>query len=109
MLFSNSICKLLRDIFIDTVKINVTQSAKFPGLHIDNKLSWNLHVDYLGNIVSRNLGLINRLKVFLPTNILLTLQNTLSLSYINYGILAWGNSSHSSIIRLLQLQKKLYV
>ena len=106
MLFSNSANTLQRDILIDGTKINISKSTKFLGLYIDNKLSWKIHVDYVSKIVSRNIGVINKLKIFLPKNTLLSLYNTLILSYINYGILAWGNCSQESMNRLLLLQKR---
>ena len=58
------------------------------------------------SIIARNVGVINRLKFDLPQSVLFTLYSTLVLSYINYGILAWGNASVTFINRLLVLQKK---
>ena len=48
---------------------------------------------------------MNRLKFFLPKRTLLTLYNTLVLSYLNYAILTWGTST-SQCNKLLLLQKK---
>ena len=90
MLFSNNHTVLPIDICIDNMVINLTNSVKFLGLYIDNKLSWKYHIDYLCKIISRNMGIINQLKAFFPHHILFSLYNTLILSYINYGILAWG-------------------
>ena len=48
---------------------------------------------------------INRIKHFFPSSVLISLYNTLILSYLNYGILAWGNCSISNLHKLLILQK----
>ena len=106
MLFSNKHTVLPIDICIDNMVINSTNSVKYLGLYIDNKLSWKYHIDYLCKIISRNMGIINKLKAFFPHHILFSLYNTLILSYINYGILAWGSAAATTINRLLILQKR---
>ena len=56
--------------------------------------------------ISKNVGVMHRLKLVLPTNILLTLYNSLILPYLNYAILNWGSSTASQCNKLLLLQKK---
>ena len=48
---------------------------------------------------------MNRLKIYLPNSILLTLYNSLVLPYLNYSILTWGSSSKCN--KLLILQKRV--
>ena len=76
------------------------------GLFIDAKLSWNDHVNYLCKLISRNIGIINKLKYVCPSTILYNIYNALILPYISYGILAWGNTSTCLLNRILVLQKK---
>ena len=106
--FSNIHDVLPKDILINNDVVSQTTSVKFLGLHIDNKLSWrtHIHVDYLCKIISRNIGIINRLKLYLPQHILFSVYTTLISSYINYGILAWGNAAQTILNRLFLLQKK---
>ena len=54
---------------------------------IDDKLNWKLHINYLSNLLSMNVGMINKLKCLLPIRIL---YSTLILPYLNYGVVAWG-------------------
>ena len=56
--------------------------------------------------MSRNIGIINKLKHFVPKRILLSLYYTLVMPYLNYGILAWGNSCKTYLNKLLKLQKR---
>ena len=65
------------------------------------------YTTYLCKLLSRNIGIINIFKLTFPSNILLDLYCTLILPYLNYGILAWGNSSRSQMDRLLLLQKRI--
>ena len=70
------------------------------------KITWKSHIDCICKIIARNIGFINRMKHFFPGPVLDSLYNTLVVSYINYGILAWGGSSSKNFNRLLLLQKR---
>ena len=80
-----------------------------PGhrLNIDNKLSWKKHITHLCKLLSKNVGIINKLKSSFPSNILLNIHSTLILPYLNYGILAWGNSARNQLDKLLITQKRV--
>ena len=50
---------------IDKETISETKSTKFLRVHIDNKLNWRMHVDYVSGKVSRGIGILIRArKVF---------------------------------------------
>ena len=85
--------------------LNQTKSCKFLGINIDENLSWKKHIDVLTTRISTNVGIMNRLKYFLPQKILLTLYNAFILSYLNYAILSWGHGK-ALCNKLLLLQKK---
>ena len=110
MLFSNSVISLPSDIVFVNLSINQTNCIKLLGLFIDAKLSWNDHVNYLYKLISRNIGIINKLKYFVPSKILYNI-NALIIPYISYGILAWGNTSTCLLtlsIPLCQIGSKLH-
>ena len=67
--------------------------------------TWKDHIDAISKTMSRNIGMINKLKHFVPKRILLSF-NTLVMPYLNYGILAWGNSCKTYLNKLLKLQKR---
>ena len=87
--------------------ISLVDSFKFLGLTIDNKLSWKEHNLHLSKTLSRNVGIITKLKMSFPKYILKTLYSTLILPYLNYGVLAWGNSYNYQLDKLLILQKRV--
>ena len=107
MLFSNSLNNIPGDIMFDNTLINKESQIKFLGVILDDKLSWKSHTINICKIISRNIGIINKLKWFLPQTVLLTLYSTLVLPYLNYGILAWGNSMATQLQKILLLQKKV--
>ena len=106
MLFSNKINSLPDNLIFDNTVLENVSVTKFLGVTIDNKLSWKPHIDNICKTISRNIGIINKLKFFLPSRTLLTLYHTLILPYINYGILAWGCAIQTQLHRILLLQKK---
>ena len=107
MIFSNSISALSGNVTLNNIKIDIVESTKFLGLIIDNKLLWKQHTTNFCKSLSRNVGVINKIKCCFPSNILLNLYNTLILPYLNYGILAWGNSSRMYLDRILVIQKRI--
>ena len=74
----------------------------FLGLTIDQHLTWNGHVQKKSNKISRSLGIMVKLKRFLPQNILKILYNSLILPHPQYCILSWGFKSGT----ILKLQKR---
>ena len=106
MLFSNSLNRLPNYVMMNGVHSSQVESTKFLGLYIDNDLSWKTHVNHLCKLLSRNTGIINKLKLFLTTKVLLTIYTSLISPYLNYGILAWGNCNKVLLDKLLIIQKR---
>ena len=106
MLFSNSINSLPGEVSFNGVQIKKVSSTKFLGLYIDDKLTWKYHIDHLCKLVSRNVGVIHKLKCVFPEEILVILYSSLILPYLNYGILAWGNTFKTQLERLFLVQKR---
>ena len=79
--------------------------TKFLGVIIDENLTWKNHIDGVTKTISRNIGVINNLKYFVPERVLHTLYCTLVLSYVNYNILVWGSTCCSYMDKILKLQK----
>ena len=106
MLFSNSLETLPGDIIFGNTPLEQVSSIKFLGVCVDNKLSWKNHINNICKTISRNIGIMNKLKHYLPSSALLTLYSSLISPYLNYGILAWGNTHQTLLDKLLLLQKK---
>ena len=95
------------DIQIDTVKIEQVFSVKFLGVVIDERLSWRDHISSLSKIISKNIGIINKVKYILSTDVLMTLYNALVLSHLSYNCLVWGWASTSALDHISKLQKRI--
>ena len=86
---------------IENNRIEFVDEFNYLGIIFDTHLSWKPHTNYIAQKITRTNGLMNRLKNFLPQNILLLLYNSLVLPYLNYGILVWGIYAE----RLTKIQK----
>ena len=78
--------------------------TKFLSLIVDNTLSWKPHVDHLINKLSTVSYVIRSVKPFVNTNAIIMIYHFLFHAVMTYGIIFWGNSSHS--IQVFRIQKK---
>ena len=80
--------------------------TKFLGIIIEEHLNWATHINHLCNIIARNVGIIQKLRYFIPAYILKFLYHSLILSYLQYCTLLWANSYYSHLHKLSSLQQK---
>ena len=97
-----NVSNIIPNIVIGSEPIERVAEFNFLGLTIDENLDWNPHLQKISNKVSRTLGVMCRLKNYLPVHILRLLYNSLVLPYLQYGILTWG----FKIGRIEKLQKR---
>ena len=84
-----------------------TNCSKFLGIHIDDKLKWNIHIDKIKSHISSSLFAINKIKHFAPKRIMKTLYYSMVFPYLIYGITLWGATYKSSVNKLTVMQKKV--
>jgi hypothetical protein len=87
---------------IDGLSIEFVNHFNYLGIDLDCHLSWKIHTDKISKKISKTIGIMTRLKHFLPDYIMLTLYNSLISPYLNYGLLVWGTCCQ----RVIKLQKK---
>ena len=90
-----------------TLKINekiieFVPNFNFLGMNFNENFPWKPHIDNICNKISRSIGILNKLKHYIPFHIRINIYNSLILPYINYGILLWGNNHE----KVTKLQKK---
>ena len=90
---------------IDETRIERFQSFNLLGVTLQEHLSWNSHIKHISIKCSKIIGILNKLKHFLPLNMKVTLYNSLMLPYINYGLMIWGFKCN----RIIKLQKKAII
>ena len=86
--------------------IKVVSSSKYLGVFIDDKLNFQEHIYHLEKKVSRSVGILRKLKNYLPTHALFKLYYTLMHSHLLYGLIVWGNTYPTFLSKLNTLQNK---
>ena len=71
---------------------------------IDESLSWKHHTSFVCSRISRNTGIISKLRYYLSIKQLRQINYNLIYPYISYSILAWG-SVYKTHIRKIQVKQ----
>ena len=90
---------------LDGTNLQKVSSIKFLGVNIDENLTWKNHIDGISKTIARNVGVLNKLKCYIPKRVLHSLYCTLILPYVNNSIIIWGNTYHSYMDKIFKLQK----
>jgi hypothetical protein len=83
-----------------------TKSFKFVGIHLDEFLTWEHHINHVINKISSSNFALNQIKKIIPMNIRKTVYNSLVKPHLEYSIIAWGNSNYDGINRLKTKHKQ---
>ena len=94
------------NISIGNTQLNPVSSQKLLGVHIDETLSWNQHIDYLCSIISSRISLLRNLSYFVPENVQKMFYQSYVLPLIDYGSSSWGSTTKLNIERINKLQKR---
>jgi len=90
------------ELYLGHDKIENVNSFNFLGIHVDEFLSWKVHIDVLSTKLSRTIGIMARMKNMLPCYVLRIIYFSLFASHLTYGILLWGYAND----KISKLQKR---
>ena len=83
------------------------ECGKLLGLHIDSKLSWTKHVDYIVQKLRSGIGALKLVKNFVEIKHKLLIYHALICSHLHYGATLWGTMLSKKNLKTLQvLQNK---
>jgi len=85
---------------------NLNKETKFLGLHLDNTLNWNIHVQKLCKKISSGIFVLRRLAPFCNKQTLKSVYYAMIHSHISYGIEVYGGTSAVNLNKILRLQKE---
>ena len=75
---------------------------KHLGIVLDSKLNFNAHVDQKIKKCNRVIGLIRRLSVALPQNVLLTIYNSFVRPHLDYGDILYDKPNNENFQNKLE-------
>lgn len=79
---------------------------KYLGIQLDPILSWINHIKVVEKRVSSYLGILWRVRLFVPRKILLKYYFAYIHSQLNYLISVWGRTASSHLVKLQTLQNR---
>ena len=85
--------------------VSIEKSVKLLGIHLDNRLNFNLHINTICKSASSQLNALVQLKKFLSYEQKKVLVNSFILSNLDYCPLVWFISSAKSVKKVENLQK----
>ena len=82
------------------------QSIKYLGVLIDSSLSWKYQISNINKKISRSIGIMYKLRPFLPLMVMKNVYYSLIYSHIIYAIEVWGAAFKTELNKVLILQKR---
>jgi len=71
---------------INCVPLENKNYVKYLGILLDSNLTWKPHIDLISDKISKIIGLISKLRHFVPTATLIAIYKSLIQPYLSYGI-----------------------
>ena len=86
--------------------IEQVQSIKFLGVIINDRLSWNDHVNYIRTKISKGVGIIYKARRLLNQSACLSLYYAFVHPYMSYCVEVWGSTYACTLSPIVTLQKR---
>lgn len=93
-------------LFIDQVRVKEVKCIRYLGVFIDSHLTWKSHIQHVVMKIKRSIGILCKIRHFVPLSILKQLYYTLIYPHLTYAVITWGNTYPSTLTPLITLQKK---
>ena len=75
--------------------LDCKECVKYLGVLIDCIFSWKNHIESIALKISKTIGLLSKLRYFVPHHTLVNIYNSLITPYLRYGLTVWGQASKS--------------
>ena len=95
------------EIKIDDIIISRSRVTNYLGLHIDENLNWNYHINQLCQRLTQFFGVFKRVKDQVTHKLVRQLYFAFIYSRISYGIQVYGGCSDSNMNNIQTIQSKL--
>ena len=92
---------------INNTAINEKEYIKYLGVLVDSSLNWKHHISTLAKKILRAIGIMYKLRPFLPLNVMKNVYYSLTYSEIIYAIEVWGSAVNSEILILQKMVMRL--
>ena len=80
------------EIKINGESLKEVDSAKYLGVYMDNKLSWNVHTNNIKLRLSKGISMLAKIRHYVPESVRRSLYFTFINSHTGYNLLNWGTA-----------------
>ena len=104
------------NIRITACNIEQKSQIKCLGVFINEHLKWDAQLQHINNKITKNIGILFKLRHYVPISTLKQLYYTLIYPYLTYGLMSWGTAyqtklnkiklSHNNCIRCIFFANK---
>ena len=94
------------NVFLNNIFIPQCMNIKYLGLTIDMNLNFDFHISNIAYKISRTVGIISKIRHYLPETALLKIYYALINSHLLYGLIIWGSTFPTYLQKLITLQNK---
>ena len=103
---ANKIMEEPPNIAIRGEQIEISETEKLLGVHIDNSLSWSSHIESTLKKCNSLLFLLNRIKQYLNVSTRKLFYNAYILPHLDYCCSIWGNANSELMSAVIKFQKR---
>lgn len=106
ILISNIDLNYVIDIVFNNVNIDFVDSHRHLGVYIDSECKWGRHIDHISKTVTKQLGVLRKLKFILSRQTLSKIYRTFILPILEYCCELWDGCTvaEAEILEKLQLE-----
>ena len=97
--------KLSGKLEIAGIEIGEVDEATFVGITIDKHLSWEYHIREVNSCIRKRVGILFRLRHYIPKHALILLYKAFIEPHLTYGIEVWGSTYKSNLNCIFLTQK----
>ena len=90
-------------ILVNNKSIEQKDYVKYFCVFIDSHLKFKKHIHQLSKKISRSIGILAKLRLFVSQDILIQLYYSLFNSFLTYGLIIWGNTYEATLHPIIVL------
>ena len=107
LLFNRTAKKCDFNVMVNGFVIEQSESVKYLGVVLDDKLNWRAHLKSLKSKLSRSCFVMSKLRYYLDTDTLKMVYYSLFYPHIQYCISAWGGAADCHLKPIVCMQKRV--
>ena len=91
---------------LDISNISRKSYVKYLGIYIDEHLTWYRQISHVNQKISKNIGILYKLRHYVNLKTLFSLYYALIYPYLIYGIMSWDNTYKGSLQKIVRKQNQ---